>query len=761
MLYCGSNEYGELGNPSVDTAPHYFEFENRWIWDHSSPGFDDSWFSVHNSVRLYNPGFVDLTAGGDVWGYTTGPLLTGFNYAAGAPQGGTILAVLDDGTVAGWGANADGQLGVGNTTVQLNGPLFSFGNTTDGLRRVWTAGTALRVHAGGRHALVLDDLGQIWSAGNNNWGQLGRGSFGVNSTSWGLVAPPPAGWRYIDIAAGPKQSVFVATNDAVLTYRMSVEHPDTPFVYQFPPAAGHLDTNKTSTMASITHLYFARNDLDDFTTTDNLALLPVGAVIEFESEPDVIGVPARAASFQTTDVVVDHGTYLDVPVAFASGNLTASFSLGVFYLVRVIVDGVLTPRLFTSLYACGDGSAGQLGPDIFSSSVVPTRVTGSPCTIVEVQQNGLMTWIRTEAGGLYAMGTTFAGGGILQQLWDKTGVARTSFATPERIILDWVPQEDGSYAVANPQTILCAKLGYCSGMSDQAGNPGPNVYGGHGEPHYAVIGTDGILRQWGSNENGLLANNSTAFNPHPLNKMFYAHTTFGNATWLTVGDGYMSITADGHANRRDYPLWNDGDTRFDHISQGEFYDYPTLLHSYHNDVSWGKAVEVPDAVDIRSNPPYYNGPALWWTPVDPGHSKFHAHQWIFITDSAYNVAPGRLIAGWDVPTFGQDLTTSYHYDFGGVSTELSVNDQAGTFPTHLFQPSSFKLTAGYNFIAWNWPIDGSFDVYTDVPVTQIHFVRAGYIVNYVSADQFFPVPGGFGGPVRTGSVLAHSTAQFV
>lgn len=81
-------------------------------------------------------------------------IATGGNYA---------LALRRDGTVWAWGANDNGQLGLGNT-VSRNSPV-----------QVTALGAIKAISAGSSHSLAVDAGGGVWAWGYNGYGQLGTG----------------------------------------------------------------------------------------------------------------------------------------------------------------------------------------------------------------------------------------------------------------------------------------------------------------------------------------------------------------------------------------------------------------------------------------------------------------------------------------------------------------------------------------------------------------------------------------------------------
>lgn len=76
------------------------------------------------------------------------------------------LALNSDGTVWGWGDNGYGQLASGTTT--------SYGGVKKPTRAHLSSITAIA--AGGNHILARQSSGMVWTAGENDAGQLGNGT---------------------------------------------------------------------------------------------------------------------------------------------------------------------------------------------------------------------------------------------------------------------------------------------------------------------------------------------------------------------------------------------------------------------------------------------------------------------------------------------------------------------------------------------------------------------------------------------------------
>lgn len=98
----------------------------------------------------------------------TGPL-AGKTVTAIAAGGTHCIALCSDGSAVAWGENANGALGDGTTTRRLAPVLVSRGGIPDG--HVLT-----RVNAGADFSVALTDKGTAFAWGNNNRGQLGIGT---------------------------------------------------------------------------------------------------------------------------------------------------------------------------------------------------------------------------------------------------------------------------------------------------------------------------------------------------------------------------------------------------------------------------------------------------------------------------------------------------------------------------------------------------------------------------------------------------------
>ncbi|MEZ5458251.1 MAG: hypothetical protein R3E65_02625 [Steroidobacteraceae bacterium] len=116
-----------------------------------------------------------------------------------------VLVRRQDGTIASWGYNGEGQRGDGTTSAASD----SIGSVT------LPAGlTAVRVAAGGNHALALLSDGGVYAWGRNSNGQLGLGDQQLRSTPTRVTLPAAA----VAIAAGRDLSLAVLDNGTIYAW---------------------------------------------------------------------------------------------------------------------------------------------------------------------------------------------------------------------------------------------------------------------------------------------------------------------------------------------------------------------------------------------------------------------------------------------------------------------------------------------------------------------------------------------------------------
>lgn len=134
-------------------------------------------------------------------------------------HGGSTCAVLDDSSLKCWGANANGQLGLGDTAARGNAP----GQMGDALPAV-SLGTGLKpiqVAVGATSSCVLFQSGSVKCWGDNSSGQLGQGDTvarGDNPNEMGDNLPPIAlgtGRTVLKVGVGTGYACAQLDNDTL------------------------------------------------------------------------------------------------------------------------------------------------------------------------------------------------------------------------------------------------------------------------------------------------------------------------------------------------------------------------------------------------------------------------------------------------------------------------------------------------------------------------------------------------------------------
>ena len=115
---------------------------------------------------------------------------------------GFFLAITTSGTLYAWGANANGQLGLGDTT-RRSSPV-----------QVGALTTWLSVACGGYHTLAITTSGTLWAWGKNNNGQLGLG----NATYYSSPKQIGALTNWAFVSGGNQFSVAVKTDGTLWTW---------------------------------------------------------------------------------------------------------------------------------------------------------------------------------------------------------------------------------------------------------------------------------------------------------------------------------------------------------------------------------------------------------------------------------------------------------------------------------------------------------------------------------------------------------------
>ncbi|TVY09045.1 RCC1 domain-containing protein [Paenibacillus cremeus] len=238
------------------------------------------------------------------------------------------MAVKDDGSVWTWGNNAMGQLGDGTTTtktVPTQVPRFSLnasqplaGSTINYTNELGTS----PLSAGDSFTQVIKN-GKVWSWGENTYGQLGNGSSITKNSPQPLDSLSDAA----QIAAGTSHSVVLQRNGTVVSWGLnySGQLGDGGTASKSTPAAVPGLTDVTQIASGANFSFYLKKDATLWASGDNtLGQLADGTIDPKSSPGPIEGLP-----------------------------LAQAVAAGYSHALALSLDG--------SVWAWGDNTAGQLG----------------------------------------------------------------------------------------------------------------------------------------------------------------------------------------------------------------------------------------------------------------------------------------------------------------------------------------------------------------------------------------------------------------
>jgi len=163
-----------------------------WSWGYNFNGQIGDGDTISRSAPVKVADTLDQT------GYLT-------NVVAIAAGDWHSLAVKNDGTVWGWGANAYGQLGDGTNASRLT------------VVQTQNLSEIVQVAAGQYHSMALTQQGTLWAWGGNGSGQLGDGTRGVNRYTPVQVLNSTDGFltSVSEISVGDNHSLVLKTDGTV------------------------------------------------------------------------------------------------------------------------------------------------------------------------------------------------------------------------------------------------------------------------------------------------------------------------------------------------------------------------------------------------------------------------------------------------------------------------------------------------------------------------------------------------------------------
>ena len=283
----GSNGTGQLGDGTTEDRTDFVRIGDRSDWKLVNTSFSAA-IALTESGELFTWG--NNTQGQLGLGNTMSPVLiptrvgTESNWVTARMLGhntvnnGAGIAINSDGELFSWGHPSNRQLGNGETSGNVLTP------TQIGTESNWVS-----VHGGNNYAMAFNELGELWSWGNNHAGQLGLGDLSNRSV-------PERVLRSYGFSAAARGSGF----SALMLMRTT-------------PAAGegflqkHLQKPEGTPIPNLTFEFtFERNSYNDNSTRPDLntilpAIGPVTITIDSTSNTNTAG--GIATTTQATNLL--------------------------------------------------------------------------------------------------------------------------------------------------------------------------------------------------------------------------------------------------------------------------------------------------------------------------------------------------------------------------------------------------------------------------------------------------------------------------
>lgn len=135
------------------------------------------------------------------------------------------LAIKNDGTVWGFGSNGDGQLGIGESSTSSSAVQVKFDDENIKI---------VQVKASGNFSLALDDKGQVWAWGKNNYGQMGQPeAFGKSDQLTPIKITIPQNEKITSIAAGKGHILVLSETGIVYGWGLNASSQLGYYGYQY------------------------------------------------------------------------------------------------------------------------------------------------------------------------------------------------------------------------------------------------------------------------------------------------------------------------------------------------------------------------------------------------------------------------------------------------------------------------------------------------------------------------------------------------
>ena len=462
------------------------------------------------------------------------------------------LGVAYDGKVIGFGRNAEGQLGLGNTTARYTTPQVIITSATAGGN---ASGLSMSIDAGQNHSIVSMSNGDVFTWGQNDMGQLGVGQ----ATTVATTPTQVIGISAFAVSAGRKHSLALRNTSVIYPNNQILAWGDNTWGQTGDGQLGAFTTIPSPTLAirylpnAITEAYNnkrglmqSKGDALGYVDGDGTAYLcgPNGTgqlgnafqVSQSNFGPCMIGNIQSAVCGNDFTVLLDttgkvytcgnNGfgqcgdgttTTVNIPTQLSLSYSVVAIACGYYHTIMIDSAG--------KVYVFGYNPHGNLGDKSTTNRSTPTPLDLT-YTVVAASAYGYTSAIIDSTGKLYTFGYNYYG-----QLGDGSNTDR-NVPTPVSGTTKFVAVACGWIHLvaldASGRVYTCGnngsgQLGTGDTVSRTTLTPLSLTYTvaaiASGENHVILIDTAGKVYTFGRNESGQLGDGGSTnrYTPYPLN----------------------------------------------------------------------------------------------------------------------------------------------------------------------------------------------------------------------------------------------------
>jgi alpha-tubulin suppressor-like RCC1 family protein len=490
--------------------------------------------------------------------------------------GSHCLALKADGTVLAWGSNSSGQLGDGTTTLRLSPvPVSGLGSGSG----------VVAITAGGNHSLARKSNGTVMGWGANSNGQLGDGSTARRLTPV-QVSTFGAGSGIVAVAADSSYSMALRSDGTVWAWGANstgqlgdgtATQRTTPIQVSDASGVGFL-TNASAIAVGGAFSFSIQTDggvfawgfnsvgqLGDGTFTTRTRPVQITGLAGGSGVVRIAGGDSHSMALKSDGRVLTWGA--NNMGQLGRGAFDLPLSIPAFPDVDVIAAGAagshnLARKSDGSVWSWGLNGSGQLGDGTTTTRTTPVQVTGlgvssnvsslsagSSHSLALKLDGTVLAW-GANSNGQLGDGTTISKMNPVQVtgFGPNSGITAVAAGASHNLALSsdgslWAWGSNSSGQLGDGTTVQKTVPVRVTGFG-----PGSGVIGiAAGNSHSLAVKSDGTLWAWGANNNGQLGDGSSASRAIPVQVVDVSGVGFLTGI-TTVGTGSfhtLALKADG------------------------------------------------------------------------------------------------------------------------------------------------------------------------------------------------------------------------